>query len=61
MEYPSFNTRLNELRQRLKEEQEKYIQAILSGAGAAEVEAIRSSIALLQKQLDSIGGGYTGL
>ena len=61
MEYPSFNTRLNELRQQLKEEQEKYIQAILSGAGAAEVKSLRRKITLLQKQLDSIGGGYNGL
>ncbi len=54
---------MQQVRNQLKEEQDRYVLAITGGKGQAELKKIRERIVVLQKQLDNMtsGGGYTGL
>lgn len=52
-----------QVRNQLKEEQDRYVLAITGGKDQAELKKIRERIVVLQKQLDNMtaGGGYRGL
>jgi hypothetical protein len=63
MENESLQVYMQQIRNQLKTEQDRYVLAITGGKDQKELKQIRDRIVTLQKQLDNMtsGGGYRGL
>jgi hypothetical protein len=60
--HPAQNNDMQQVRNQLREEQDKYVLAITGEKDQKLVKQIRERIVILQKQLDNMAsGGYRGL